>query len=74
MLYSNMSLNCAGLLIDVMKMRVHVDCVCVYTWPWGLYIQVTEVARENVKKVVARGDDLDDLQQRAGTRTISLFI
>ncbi|CAI8024869.1 Synaptobrevin [Geodia barretti] len=27
--------------------------------------QVTETARENVRKVVARGDNIDDLQQRA---------
>jgi hypothetical protein len=39
---------------------------------------VTETARENVRKVVARGDGLDDLQHRAGkslshTHTLSLI-
>ena len=34
--------------------------------PVCMPVQVTAITQENVKKVAARGDNLNDLQERAG--------
>ena len=42
------------------SVQLHCNCVCV------VYPQVKGVMRDNLSKVVDRGERLDDLEQRAG--------
>ena len=42
------------------SVHLHCNCVCV------VYLQVKGVMRDNLSKVVDRGERLDDLEQRAG--------
>lgn len=40
----------------------------------GEVSEVTSLLKDNVDKVLTRGDKLDDIQQKAGTSNLSLIV